>query len=124
MADTELKKDVEKEEREQALPLVVEIMAGQAGEGLVDIYEPGSYEGKSLRELCEKTLQRKDLTIEERQIVDEIQRQLDGGKLLSQGQEIDGTAVNYAVSEKTDAGEKYLYAQIRAIKPQEGGRVR
>jgi hypothetical protein len=27
----------------------------------------------------------------------------------------------YAVVEETEAGEKYLYVPIRAIKPQEGG---
>jgi hypothetical protein len=41
--------------------------------------------------------------------------------LLSRGQEIEGTAFEYAVSEQTEAGEKYLYIPVRAIKPQEGG---
>jgi hypothetical protein len=124
MTVRELQRDREKEKREQPLPLVLEIMPGQAGEGLVDVYEPGTYEGKSLRELCEKTLNKTNLTIEERQIVEEIQRQLDGGKLLSGGREIDGTALQYAAPEQTDEGETYLYVQIRAIKPQEGGHGR
>jgi hypothetical protein len=29
--------------------------------------------------------------------------------------------LEYAVSEQTQAGEKYLYVPIRAVKPQEGG---
>ena len=43
--------------------------------------------------------------------------------MLSRGQEIEGTALEFAVSEQTEAGEKYLYVPIRAIKPQEGGVV-
>ena len=121
MKDAESKKAIETEEVEQLLPLVVEVMPGQAGEGLVDIYQPGSYEGKTLRNLCEKTLDKKDLSIEEQLILEDINRQLDGGKFLSRGQEIDSTALDYAVIEETEAGEQYLYVPIRAIKPQEGG---
>ena len=86
-----------------------------------EIYEPGNYEDKSLRNLCDRTLNKKNLSIEEQLIVEDITRQLKGGKLLSRGQEIEGTALEYAVSEQTEAGEKYLYVPIRAIKPQEGG---
>jgi hypothetical protein len=46
---------------------------------------------------------------------------LDGGILLCRGRDISGPAVNYALAEETEAGEKYWYAPIRAIKPQEGG---
>lgn len=121
MKDAESKKALETEKEEQLLPLVVEVMPGQAGEGLVDIYQPGTYEGKTLRNLCEKTLGKKDLSIEEQLILEDINRQLDGGKFLSRGQEIDSTALEYAVIEETEAGEQYLYVPIRAIKPQEGG---
>ena len=121
MTDTELKKALETEELQQLLPLVVEILPGQAAEGLIDVYEPGSYEGKTLRKLCDKTLSKKKWSIEEQLIIEDITRQLDGGKLLCRGQEIEGTALEYAVSEQTEAGEKYLYVPIRAIKPQEGG---
>ncbi|MBW1980008.1 MAG: hypothetical protein JRJ12_02200 [Deltaproteobacteria bacterium] len=122
MADVELDQDVARRAKEERLlPLVVEIMAGQAREGLVDIYEPGTYEGKSLRQLCEQTLAREDLSIEERQIVEEIRRQLKGGKLLSRGKEIDDRALNYVERQQTEIGENYLYVPIRAIKPQEGG---
>jgi len=107
---------------EQVLPLVLEIIPGQAGEGLIDIYEPGSYEGQSLWKLCRKTLGKKNWSIEEQQILEDINRQLDGGRLLCRGQRIEGTALDYAVPEETEAGEKYLYVAIRAIKPQEGGR--
>jgi hypothetical protein len=106
---------------EQVLPLVLEIIPGQAGEGLIDLYEPGSFEGQSLRKLCEKTLGKKNWSIEEQQIVEDINRQLDGGRLLCRGREIEATVLGYAVVEETEAGEKYLYVPIRAIKPQEGG---
>ena len=121
MTEAELKKALETEESAQPLPLVLEIIPGQAAEGLIDIYEPGSYEGKTLRNLCDKTLNRKKWTIEEQLIVEDINRQLHGGKLLSMGQEIEGAALEYAVPEQTEKGEKYLYVPIRAIKPQEGG---
>jgi len=117
----ELKKALQAEIVEQVLSLVLEIIPGQAGEGLIDVYELGSYEGQSLWKLCEKTLSRKDWSIEEQQIVEDIRRQLDGGRLLCRGQQIEGTAINYAAIEETEAGEKYLYVPIRAIKPQEGG---
>jgi hypothetical protein len=121
MTDIETKKALQIDEAEKLLPLVIEIMPGHAAEGLIDIYAPGSYEGKSLRKLCDRTLNKKKWSIEERLIVEDIDRQREGGKLMCRGQEIDGTALEYAVSEQTEAGEKYLYVPIRAIKPQEGG---
>jgi len=122
VTDTEVKKTLEIDKAEKLLPLVLEIIPGHAAEGIIDIYEPGSYEGKSLRKLCDRTLNKKNLSIEEQLIVEDVNRQLKGGKLLSRGQEIEGTALEYAVSEQTEAGEKYLYVPIRAIKPQEGGK--
>jgi hypothetical protein len=121
MTDEELKRALQTDEAEKLLPLVLEIIPGHAAEGVIDIYEPGSHEGKSLRKLCDRTLNKKNLTIEEQLIVEDVARQLEGGKLLCRGQEIEGTALEYAVSEQTEAGEKYLYVPIRAIKPQEGG---
>jgi hypothetical protein len=121
MTDTETKKALQIDEAEKLLPLVLEILPGHAAEGLIDIYEPGSYEAKSLRKLCKRTLSKKNLTIEEQLIAEDVARQLEGGKLLCRGQEIDGTALEFAVSEQTEAGEKYFYVPIRAIKPQEGG---
>lgn len=106
---------------EKALPLVIEILPGQAGEGLIDIYEKGSYEEIPLRELVLRTLSKKNWSIEEKQILDDIGRQLTGGKLLIRGKEIRGTAREYSVVEQTEEGEKYLYVSVRAIKPQEGG---
>lgn len=117
----EPKRAVQPEVLEQVLPLVLEIIPGQAGEGLIDVYEPGSYENQPLRKLIEKMLGKKDWSIEEQQILEDITRQLDGGMLLCRGREIQGTALDYAVLEETEAGEKYLYILIRAIKPQEGG---
>jgi hypothetical protein len=121
MTDTETKKALQIDEAEKLLPLVLEILPGHAAEGLIDIYEPGSYEAKSLRKLCDRTLSKKNLTIEEQLIAEDVARQLEGGKLLCRGQEIDGTALEFAISEQTEAGEKYFYVPIRAIKPQEGG---
>ena len=121
MTDTETKKALQIDEAEKLLPLVLEILPGHAAEGLIDIYEPGSYEVKSLRKLCNRTLRKKNLTIEEQLIAEDVARQLEGGKLLCRGQEIDGTALEFAISEQTEAGEKYFYVPIRAIKPQEGG---
>ena len=106
---------------EQVLPLVLEIIPGQAGEGLIDLYEPGSYEGHLLQTLCERTLGRTHWSIEEQQILEDIIRQVSGGRLLCRGRDIRGTALDHAVLEETEAGEKYLYVPIRAIKPQEGG---
>lgn len=124
MSDPEFKKALQADEAEKLLPLVLEIIPGHAAEGLIDIYVPGSYEGKSLRKLCDSTLSKKNLSIEEQLIAEDVARQLEGGKLLCRGQEIEGTALEYAVSEQTEAGEKYLYVPIRAIKPQEGGNNR
>ncbi len=124
MIDVERKKALQIDEHEKLLPLVLEIIPGHAAEGLIDIYEPGSYEGKSLRKLCEHTLSKKKWSIEEQLIVEDIIRQREGGNLLCRGQQIDGTALEYAEAEQTEAGEKYLYVPIRAIKPQEGGMVR
>ena len=121
MTDTELKKALQIDEDEKLLPLVLEVMPGHAAEGLIEIYEPGSYEGKTLRKLCDQTLNKKNLTIEEQLIAEDVARQLEGGKLLCRGQEIEGTAMEFAVSEQTEAGEKYFYVPVRAIKPQEGG---
>jgi hypothetical protein len=121
MIDVERKKVLQIDEHEKLLPLVLEIMPGHAAEGLIDIYEPGSYEGKSLRKLCERTLSKKKWSIEEQLIVEDIIRQREGGNLLCRGHQIDGTALEYAEAEQTEAGEKYLYVPIRVIKPQEGG---
>lgn len=106
---------------EESLPLVIEILPGQAGEGLTDIYEPGSYEGIALRELAYRTLGKTGWSIEEKEILEEINRQLAGGKLLVRGKEVQGTARKFALLESTEEGEKYYYVSLRAIRPQEGG---
>lgn len=121
MTDAETKRALETEESLEILPLILEILPGHAAEGLIDVYEPGSYEGKTLRKLSERTLGKKQWSIEEQLIIEDINRQLQGGKLLCRGQGIEGTALEYAVTEQTEAGEKYLYVPVRAIKPQEGG---
>jgi hypothetical protein len=118
---TEIIPAVEKQKREQPLPLVVEIIPGQAGEGLLEIFEPGSYEGKELYELCQHMLERRDWSIEERQILEDIQRQLQGGRLLAKGRHTQSPVLEYARVEQSEDGETYLYVPVRAIKPQEGG---
>ncbi|MCU0586714.1 MAG: hypothetical protein MUF52_01035 [Syntrophobacteraceae bacterium] len=121
MSEVELKEAVGAREAPEGLPLVVEIIPGQAAEGLIDIHEAGSYEGKTLRKLCDKMLSRKEWTLEERLIIEDINRQLRGGKMLCRGQEIEGYALDYSVPEETEAGERYFYVPVRVIKPQEGG---
>jgi len=118
---TELKRAPEPAVLERPLPLVIEIIPGQAAEGLIDIYEPGSFESLPLRELCMQTLNKTDWSIEEQQILDDIRRQLDGGRLLCRGHAIEGTALDFAEVHETEAGEKYLYVPVRVVKPQEGG---
>ncbi|OPX19943.1 MAG: hypothetical protein BZ151_06375 [Desulfobacca sp. 4484_104] len=122
MTEIEPKKASQPTTRERPQALVIEILPGQAAEGLIEIFEPGSYEGKSLRKLCEEILSKTDWSIEEQQIVDDIKRQLTGGKLICRGKEVDNQARDYAESETTEEGEQYLYVPVRAIKPQEGGR--
>ena len=106
---------------EQLLPLVVELIPGQAAEGLIEVLEPGSYEAHSLRTLCENLLRRTNWSVEEQQVLEDIRRQLDGGRLLCRGRPVDGRALELAVVEETEAGEKYLYVPVHAIRPQEGG---
>jgi hypothetical protein len=119
----ELHSEVEKQKREQLLPLVVEILPGQAGEGLLEVFEPGSYETKKLGDLCQQMLERADWSIEERQILDDIQRQLHGGKLLAKGRSTQAPVLDYVRPEESEEGERYFYIAVRAIKPQEGGKI-
>jgi len=119
MAEPE--KATRREVVEQLLPLVLELIPGQAGEGLIDVHEPGSYEDQSLRKLCERLLGRTNWSLEEQHVLEDVRRQLAGGRLLCRGRYIDGAALDHAVVEETEAGEKYLYIPVRVIKPQEGG---
>jgi hypothetical protein len=121
MSDLQVKSEEQPKKLTRPLPLVLEIIPGQAGEGLVVVLEPGSYEGSSLRELCHQALERTDFSIEERQVLEDVKRQLQGGKLLCQGRDVDAPAQSFGTVEETEAGEAYLYVPVRAIKPQEGG---
>ena len=121
MSDIQVKPEEQPKKIIKPLPLVLEIIPGQAGEGLVVVLEPDSYEGRPLWELCREALGRTDFSIEERQILDDIERQLKGGKLLCQGRDLEAPAANFGTVEETEAGETYLYVPVRAIKPQEGG---
>ena len=104
---------------EERLPLVLEIVPGQAEEGLVNIFEPGTYQ-TDLKTLVNDALG-KDYSIEERQVVKDINTQLEGGMLIYKGKEIGSNPLDYAIKERSEAGEDYLFIQLRAIKPQEGG---
>lgn len=121
---TDLILSEEKQPQEQPLPLVVEILPGQAGEGLLAIFNPGTYEDQTLADLCQEMLARRDWSIEERQILEDIQRQLQGGTLLARGRDTQGPVQEYARLEQTEEGESYFYVPVRAIKPQEGGQGR
>src|SRR3989304_7014226 len=106
---------------EQVLPLVLEIIPGQAADGLIDIYEPGSHEGQTLRKRCERTLNKKDWTIEELQILEDILRQLEGGRLICRGKPIEGTALDHAARQAPEAGEEHQDVALPLIQPQDGG---
>lgn len=121
MSDIQIKPEKTPEKVQRPLPLVLEIIPGQAGEGLVVVMEPGTYEGSSLKELCHRALKRTDFTLEERQILEDIERQLQGGKLLCQGRDPDAPVQAFVTVEETAQGEAYFYVPVRAIKPQEGG---
>lgn len=122
--DVQLQEAAKVEQREQLRPLVLEIIPGHAAEGLIELYEPGSYEDKSLRDLIDSALKKRNLTIEEQLILEDIHRQLEGGKLLCRGEDIVGNALQLAASERTEAGEEYYYLPVHAIRPQEGGLFR
>jgi|UniRef100_A0A7C5ALR2 hypothetical protein len=121
MTDVHIKPQEAPEKVGKPLPLVLEIIPGQAGEGLVVVMEPGTYEGSTLKELCQRALKRTDFSIEERQILEDIERQLQGGKLLCRGRDPDLPVQAFVTVEETAAGEAYYYVPVRAIKPQEGG---
>jgi hypothetical protein len=124
MTITDLQKERRPQERQEKLPLVLEILPGQAGEGLVVVHDPGTYEHLTLKDLCDQALRRTNLSIEEQVILEDINRQLEGGKLLFKGRELKGGVLECAQVEETEAGERYLFVPVRAIKPQEGGRRR
>jgi hypothetical protein len=106
---------------EKKLPLLIEIKPGQATTGLMHLFEPGTYEGKSIKELAAIVLSQ-EVSIEEAEIKKSILENLKVGKLLYMGKEIEeGDPLKYAREETTEAGQKYLYIELRAQKPLEGG---
>ena len=115
------KKEENAQTLEEKLPLVLEIIPGQAREGLIDIYDAGTYEGKTAQDLVYDSLRKDEWSIEEKDIINDIRGQLEGGKLLYNGGELEKDLVAMTKIETTEAGEKYRYAQFKAIKPQEGG---
>lgn len=111
----------DKEVRKMPVPLVVEIIPGQAAEGLLEVFEPETYEGRTLQELVDAILARQDLSVEEREVLDDISAQMERGVLLCAGRPIDGDPLERARVEEADDGEKYYYVAVRALRPQEGG---
>ncbi len=109
-------------ENKQNLSLVLEVIPGQAKEGLLTIFEAGKWEKSELSDLVDQAL-RKDCSIEEKDLVSKVREQLNSGKLLYNNKEVHSNPEDYAVKEKTEAGQEYLYVGLRAIKPQEGGRI-
>lgn len=106
------------------LPLVIEIMPGQAQQGLVGAFMPDEYEGKSLAELVRSTMNSPNMTDEDRALLREVKQNMSNGKILYRGNDVpSGPAVKYAVERKTEAQEDILYIELRAIQPQEGGLI-
>jgi hypothetical protein len=105
---------------EKKLPLVIEIKPGQATIGIMHLFEPGTYEGKSIKELAAIVLSQ-EVSVEEAEIKKSILENLKVGKLLYMNKEIEGDPLKYAREETTEAGQKYLYIELRAQKPLEGG---
>lgn len=116
-----LEEDKDKASRKLPVPLVVEVLPGQAAEGLLELFEPGTYEGRTLQELVHAVLSRQDLSVEEREILEEIVFQMENGVLLCAGRPAEGDPLERARVEETEEGEKYYYVAVRALRPQEGG---
>lgn len=109
-----------KDSLEERLPLVVEIMPGQAREGLVHIFEPDHYDEMQPDQLVHYALS-SDTSIEDRSIKRKIEEQMQGGVLLYKGEEAEGYLLDKLSVEETAQGERYMYMPLRVIKPQEGG---
>jgi hypothetical protein len=102
-------------------PMIVEIKAGQASVGLVGVFTPEEYRGRSIGELVQTTLNNQNMSTEDRNLATDVQNNLKNGKLLYKGNEVKGPAMQYAVPDKSEQGEDFLYVELRAIQPQEGG---
>ncbi|MEJ5348960.1 MAG: hypothetical protein WHS46_09765 [Desulfosoma sp.] len=113
--------DEDKKIRKLPVPLVVEVLPGQAAEGILEVFEPGTYEGRTLQELINVVLSREDLSVEEREILEEILFHMENGVLLCGGRPAEGDPLERARVEETEEGEKYYYVAVRALRPQEGG---
>ncbi len=113
--------DEEKKIRKLPVPLVVEVLPGQAAEGILEVFEPGTYEGRTFQELINAVLSREDLSVEEREVLEEILFHMENGVLLCGGRAAEGDPLERARVEQTEDGEKYYYVAVRALRPQEGG---
>jgi len=115
------KKEIKNKKLEQMLPLLLEIIPGQAKRGIAHLFYPSEYQGKSISELAKIVLS-KEVSLEEREIMKSIKENLEMGKLLYNGEEVSGDPLKYAVEQVTEANQKYYLVQLRAIGPQKGGR--
>ncbi|MBI4983074.1 hypothetical protein HZC32_00310 [Candidatus Woesearchaeota archaeon] len=111
-----------KAQEKPSLPLVLQIIPGQAKTGVYCKFEAGTWEGENIASLVNAALKR-EYSIEDREVLAKIKEQVnDGGKLLYQGKDIDTNGLSaYLVKEKTDSGQEYFYSELKAIKAQEGG---
>jgi hypothetical protein len=97
------------------LPLVLEIKPNQAAEGLVGVFKPNEYCEQNVDSLARTILENPDLNDLERGIVSDIERNLRNGELKMHGKKAAGFAKGYATLEKSEAGEPFLYLELRAI---------
>lgn len=118
---TKYKEEITKKRTlEEKLPLVIEIIPGQAMQGLVTVFDYEEWKSKDLQSLV-KTALEKTYSLEEQELLKKVKEQLTGGKLLSKGKEVESSPLDYAVKERTESGQEYFYIELKAIKPQEGG---
>ena len=103
------------------LPLVIELLPGQAREGLVTIFDSGDWEGRKTSNLIAEALGNEH-DVEDRRLADRVETQLNsGGQLLYNGQSVGDNPAEYTVREQSASGQDYLYAAFSVIQPQEGG---
>src|SRR3989338_1855325 len=100
-----------KTQSEEDLSLVLEIIPGQAKEGLMTVFEAGKWRKQELSDLVKQALG-KDRSIEERDLVAKVKEQLNGGKLLYNNKEVHSNPMDYAVREETEARQAYLYVGL------------
>lgn len=122
----ETKADVKEETRPESknsLKLVIEILPGQAKEGVINCFGEGTWEKKNLNSLVQETIKDADSkkVIDQQAVLTKVKEQMKGGKLLYNGQEIGSNPMDYVTKETSGTGAEYYYLPLRLVKPQEGG---